>query len=383
MDYISLEQAYDFGVIPKKGLCIVKGKGTKVWDDKGKEYIDCMSGVSSMNAGHCHPAIVQAIRAQSEKLIHAYGGLYNDTRALYFEKLASVTPEGMKKIFFCNSGTESIEGALKIARGVSGKTEIIAMQNAFHGRTFGSMSATWNSKYTKLFEPLVPGFKHVPFNDIAALTEAVTENTAAIILELVQGEGGVHIATKEYAQAIRKLCNEKNILLIVDEIQTGFGRCGSMFVCMQYGITPDIMCLAKSIANGIPMGAIVCKDYLKLPPKTHGTTFGGNPLAAAAAFATLDVIQHEKLAEKARAAGDYFRSQLKAISSSKIREVRGLGLLTGIELTEPAGTYLDKLIDAGILCLLAGDNILRFLPPLAISKEEIDLVVQAMRNILH
>jgi acetylornithine/LysW-gamma-L-lysine aminotransferase len=306
---------------------------------------------------------------------------YNPVRARLAEKLISLSPQGLKRVFFCNSGAEAVEGALKFARASTGKREIIAAMRGFHGKTFGALAATWGEEYQKPFAPMMPGLKHVPFNNFQKLSEAVNEETAAVILELVQGEGGVRVGDKSYFRQVRELCNQKGILLILDEVQTGFGRTGTLFACEQF-VEPDMLCVAKSLAGGIPMGAVLCSDAVHVPVKSHTSTFGGNPLACAAALASLEVIEREGLPEKARTLGEYFLGKLRAIKSERIREVRGLGLMIGIELKEKAGPYVQRLMDNGVIVLLAGATVIRLLPPLVITREEIDRVLTALKEVL-
>jgi acetylornithine/LysW-gamma-L-lysine aminotransferase len=251
----------------------------------------------------------------------------------------------------------------------------------FHGKTMGALAATWGPEYQKPFAPMLPGLKHVPYNNLTKLEAAVGDKTAAILLEVIQGEGGVRIGDKEYFQKVRQACDANGVLLIIDEVQTGFGRTGTMFACEQF-VEPDMLCLAKSLAGGIPMGAVLCNDRIKVPVKSHTSTFGGNPTACAAALASVDVIEKEGLVEKSKTLGEYFLKKIGDLKSSKIREVRGLGLMLGIELKEKAGPYVQKLMEKGVIVLLAGATVIRLLPPLVITKEEIDTVVQALKETL-
>jgi len=297
------------------------------------------------------------------------------------ERLISLSPQGLKRVFYCNSGAEAIEGAIKFAQATTGKTEIIAAMRGFHGKTFGALAATWGEEYRKPFIPMMPGTKHVPFNNFEKLSEVVSEETAAIPLEPVQGEGGVRVGDKPYFEKVRRLCRERGILLILDEVQTDFGRTGTLFACEQF-VEPDMLCVAKSLAGGIFMGAVLCSNVIRVPVKSHTSTFGGNPLACAAALVSLEIIVRERLPERAKELGEYFLNGLRAIQSDKIREVRGLGLMLGIELKEKAGPYVQKLMDRGILVLLAGPTVIRLLPPLIITAEEIDRVLSVMKEAL-
>jgi LysW-gamma-L-lysine/LysW-L-ornithine aminotransferase len=376
-----LEDRYELPVYPRRDVVLVRGKGARLYDDQGREYIDCASNVGVSNIGHGNEEVARAIYEQYLTLGNCYGMFYNPVRARLAERLVSLSPPKLKRVFFCNSGTEAVEGALKFARASTGKGEIIAAMRGFHGKTFGALAATWGEEYQKPFVPMMPGLKHVPFNNFQKLAEAVSGETAAIILELVQGEGGVRVGDKACFKQVRELCDQKGILLIFDEVQTGFGRTGTLFACEQF-VEPDLLCVAKSLAGGIPMGAVLCSDVIKVPMKSHTSTFGGNPLACAAALATLEIIERENLPERARTLGQYFMEELRAIKSEKIREVRGLGLMVGIELKEKAGPCVQHLMEKGVIVLLAGATVIRLLPPLIISREEIDRVLAAMKEVL-
>lgn len=381
-DLKELERTYEFNVYAKRDLVLVRGKGARVWDSDGKEYIDCIAGHGIANIGHCNDQVVAAIEQQARRLLSCSVTIYNDTRARFLEKLFSITPKNLKRAFLCNSGTEAIEGAIKFARFTTGKKEFITAMRGFHGRTMGALSATFNPEYRKEFEPLVPGFKYVPFNNFEKLKEAVTENTAGVILEIVQGEGGIHVGSRDYFTQVRQLCDEKNLLLIIDEVQTGFCRTGKMFACNYFDLDPDILCLAKSIAGGVPMGAIVCSEKIRPPVGKHGSTFGGNPLACAAGIAAIDFMVTTGLAEQAREKGEAFVGRLKQQNFANVREMRHLGLMVGIELKEKAQPYLVKLMERGVLAMPAGATVLRFLPPLTISNEELAIVADQVSAVL-
>ncbi|PIN81009.1 aspartate aminotransferase family protein [Candidatus Woesearchaeota archaeon CG10_big_fil_rev_8_21_14_0_10_30_7] len=382
MNTKELEQKYEFDVYPKRDIIIIKGENAKVWDDRGKEYIDCVAGHGVVNIGHCNPKIIEAITEQSKKLITCSGIFYNDIRAKLLEKLINIAPENLTRAFLCNSGAESIEAAIKFARFTTKKTKFVCAMRGFHGRTLGALTATHNPKYKEDFEPLIPGFHHVPFNNFEKLKEQINENTAGVILEIVQGEGGVNIAKQEYLTQVKQLCTEKNILLIIDEIQTGFCRTGKMFACQNFNIQPDIMCLAKAIAGGIPMGAVLCSENIEVPLGRHGTTFGGNPLSCATAIATIEFMLENDLAEQARIKGDYFVNKLAQHNLDKIREIKQSGLMIGLELKEKAQQFLVKLMEKGVLALPAGPLVIRLLPPLTISYEELDFVVEKIVEVL-
>src|SRR5687767_1825646 len=340
---IEIENKHTSGVYAKQALTIVRGQGASLFDVDGVEYIDCSSGHGVANLGHAHPKIEEALYKQACTLVTLFETFPNDKRAELMEKITSLV-DRLDRVFFCNSGTESVEAALKFARISTGRKNIVAAMRAFHGRTYGSLSATFNKKYREGFEPLVPGFSHVPYNNIEALDKAVTEETAAIILEVVQGEGGVYPASAEYIQAARRICDARGALLIVDEIQTGFGRTGKMFAIEHYGVTPDLLTCAKSLAGGVPMGAVLIgKNVKNITSGVHGSTFGGNPLSCAAANAALDVIKEEDLPGQSAAKGKYLMDKLKKIESPNIREVRGLGLMVGIEMKQKVAPYIKTL----------------------------------------
>ena len=381
-EIIDIETNHGAGVYAKQELVIVRGQGASLFDVDGNEYIDCTSGHGVANLGHAHPKVAAAIAEQASTLITLFESYPNDKRAALMKKMASLVP-GLERVFFCNSGAEAVEAALKFARISTGRTNIVATMRAFHGRTFGSLSATFNKKHRDGFEPLVPGFSHVPYNNIDALASIVDDNTAAVILEVIQGEGGVYPANIEYIQAARRICDEKGALLIIDEVQSGFGRTGKLFAIEHFGVTPDLLCCAKSLAGGVPMGALLISEkVVNLTPGAHGTTFGGNPLSCAAALAALTAIEEENLAKQAEEKGAYLKGELEEINSPLIREIRGMGLMIGIELKQKVAPYLKALQDHNIIALNAGMTVLRLLPPLVISYEQIDQVVVAITDVL-
>jgi len=381
MNTKELEQQYELPVYPRRDIVLVSGKQARLFDDQGNEYIDCAANVGVSNIGHGHETVAKAVYEQYLALGNCYSMFYNPVRARLAEKLAALAPGNLNRVFFCNSGAEANEAALKFARASTGKPEIVACMRGFHGKTMGALAATWGPEYQKPFAPMMPGIKHVPYNNFDKLEAAVGERTAAVLLEPVQGEGGVRVGDREYFQKVRSLCDERNILLIMDEVQTGFGRTGTMFACEQFA-TPDLLCLAKSLAGGLPMGAVLCNDRVNVPLKSHTSTFGGNPTACAAALASIQVIESENLVANAKTLGAYFQEQLRGLRSEKIREVRGLGLMIGIELKEKAGPYVQKLMEKHVIALLAGATVIRLLPPLVISREQIDAVVAALSEIL-
>ncbi|RMD90326.1 MAG: aspartate aminotransferase family protein [Calditrichaeota bacterium] len=377
-DYLELEKRYELGVYPKREIVLVRGKDARVWDHTGKEYIDCVAGNGVANIGHCNEAVIKALTDQAQRLITCSNIFYNDTRARLLEKLIAITPANLTRAFLCNSGAESIEAAIKFARYTTRKSEIICAMRAFHGRTLGALSATFKPKYREGFEPLVPGFHHVPFNNFEKLIAKINEQTAAVLLEIVQGEGGVNIGKAEYFQKVQDLCQKNGILLIIDEVQTGFCRTGKVFACNHFDLKPNLLCVAKAMAGGIPMGAVLCDETIDLPVGKHGSTFGGNPLACAAAIATIDFMIANHLDQQAAKKGDYLVTQLQKHDLKKVREIRHLGLMIGIELREKVKPYIMKLLELGVLVLPAGTTVLRLLPPLTISFEELDLVVRAI-----
>jgi acetylornithine/LysW-gamma-L-lysine aminotransferase len=382
-DVIDLETAHTSGVYPKRPLAIVRGQGAHLWDADGREYIDCVGGQGAANLGHAHPRIAAALQEQSACLISCPEIFYNDRRAELLARLSTVAPEGLDHIFLCNSGAEAVEAAIKFARLSTGRARIVAAMRGFHGRTMGALSATWNREYRAPFEPLVPGFSHVPYNDLAALQKAVTEETAAVLLEAVQGEGGVHPAEPGYLAGAGALCHERGALLILDEVQTGCGRTGKFFACQHYGVAPDILAMAKSMAGGLPMGACLLGPRAGTPAvSSHGSTFGGNPLACAAALAALDVIETEDLPGRAARLGAHAMERLQTLRSPLVRQVRGLGLLIGIELKIKVTPVLQRLQARGVLALPAGASVLRLLPPLVISQDDLDQAIEAIAGVL-
>lgn len=381
-EILEIELQHSAGTYAKQPLVIVRGQGASLYDAEGKEYLDCSSGHGVANLGHAHPKVAEAIYKQASRLITLFETFPNDKRAELMKKITSLV-DGLDRVFLCNSGTESIEAALKFARISTGRKNIVAAMRAFHGRTYGSLSATFNKKYREGFEPLVPGFCHVAFNNIEALDKVVNEETAAIILEVVQGEGGVYPALAEYIQAARRICDERGALLIVDEIQSGFGRTGKMFAIEHFDVVPDLLCCAKSLAGGVPMGAVLIGRKVKnLTPGVHGSTFGGNPLSCAAAVAALGVMEEEDLPRQALVKGAYLMDQLKRIESPHIREVRGMGLMIGIELKQKVASHIKTLQEKRIIVLNAGMTVIRLLPPLVISYQQLDHLVDVLTEVL-
>jgi acetylornithine/LysW-gamma-L-lysine aminotransferase len=381
-EILDIETIHSAGTYAKQPLVIVRGKGASLFDANGVEYLDCSSGHGVANLGHAHPKIAEALYQQANTLITLFETFPNDQRARLMEKITKLIP-GLDRVFLCNSGTEAVEASFKFARLSTGRKNIVAAMRAFHGRTYGSLSATFNKKYREGFEPLVPGFSHVAYNNIEALEKAVNDETSAVILEVVQGEGGVYPAKGEYLRAVRRLCDERDVLLIIDEIQSGFGRTGRMFAVQHYGVIPDLLVCAKSLAGGVPMGAVLIgHDIKNLTPGVHGSTFGGNPLACAAAVAALNVIEEENLPRQAQVKGAYLLDKLRLIESPNIREVRGMGLMVGIEMKQKVAPYIKALQERNIIALNAGMTVIRLLPPLVISYQQIDHLVNVLTDVL-
>jgi acetylornithine/LysW-gamma-L-lysine aminotransferase len=381
---VTAEDAHTSGAYPKRPIVLVRGKGARVWDADGREYIDCVAGHGVASLGHCHPAVTAAIREQAATFVTCSEVFYNDQRAALLAELTTHTPGDLNRVFLCNSGAESIEGAIKIARLLTGRPGVVATMRGFHGRTLGALSATWNEKYRKPFIPLVPEFDHVPFNDLEAMAGAITDNTAAVLVEIVQGEGGVRPGDADYFQGLRRLCDEWGALLIADEVQSGMGRTGRWFACEHVGLVPDLLCLGKALGGGVPMGAVVWREELgTLPAGVHGSTFGGNPLACAASRAVLRVLAEDDLPARAARLGEELMTRLRAIQSSLVREVRGWGLMVGIELRQRVTPFLRALMDQGVLALPAGPTVLRLLPPLVIEEAELEAVVEAIGRVMN
>ena len=380
MSIRATERRFAFEVFPKRDLAIVRGDGARVYDESGRAYIDCVAGVGVASVGHANPDVARAIGEQARVLITCPGIFYNDVRARLLEKLVSITPPGVSRAFLCNSGTEANEAAIKLAMHATGRHGFVCAMRGFHGRTMGALSAT--HKHRDAYLPLLDGFAFVPFNNVDRLRAAVNASTAAVIVEIVQGEGGVRLGDAAYFAAARQLCDEHGALLIVDEVQTGFCRTGRFFACEHHGVRPDILCLAKAMAGGVPMGAVVVGDSVAAEVGMHGSTFGGNPLACAAALATIEVMQRDGLAEQARAKGARFADAFARREVSKVRAVRQIGLMIGIELRERARPHIEALVDRGVLALPAGPTVIRLLPPLVIEDEALEEVAARLHEVL-
>ena len=385
--WLDIENKYDSGIYTKHQVVMVRGQGATVWDDQGRSYIDCVVGYGVATLGHSHPDVVKAIKDQADKLIVMPQSIPNDKRAEFLQELVSVLPDGLERVFLCNSGTEAMEAAKKFAITGTGRHHFVSMKRGFSGRSLGALAFTWEPKYREPFGDAVDNrnVDFITYGDLEQLRAAVTEETAAVIMEPVQGEGGVRPASIEFLQEARRITKEKGALLILDEIQTGFCRTGKMFACEHSGVTPDGMTLAKAMAGGVPIGAFAMTQEVaqKMPGGGHGTTFGGNPLSMAAGTAAIRAMKREGLAEQAREKGAYMMDRLRAINSGKIREVRGLGLMIGVELKEKSAPYIHALEhDEGVLALAATPLVVRFLPPATITREQIDQVVAAFERVL-
>jgi acetylornithine/LysW-gamma-L-lysine aminotransferase len=365
---------------------IAKGKGTKVWDTAGKEYIDCMGGYGVALVGHCNDRVVNALKKQADILITAHMSTYNDTRLRFMEKIASVAPPSLNKIFFANSGAESVEAALKFARKYTGRHGVIAMNGGYHGKTFGALSVTYSEKYRKSFMPLLDGVKFVPYSDPSLLEAVIDDTIGSVILEPIQGETGIIVPPDDFLPKIREICDRRNLVLIFDEIQSGLGRTGKMWAGQNWNTTPDIMCLAKGIAGGIPMGLVLAKpeimDAMKLGE--HSSTFGGSPIACAAGTATIEALTDDKLIENASKMGVHFKEGLTRLQEKHkiVRQVRGIGMMLGVELRFDVKEILFDGIRHGLLILYSGRNILRLLPPLVMDETTVSRVVDIIDIIL-
>lgn len=388
---MALSEQYIANTYARYPILLVRGKGTRVWDLEGEEYLDFVSGLAVCNLGHCHPKVVKAIQDQAEKLIHVSNFYYIEPQI----QLASLLCKHSfaDKVFFCNSGAEANEGAMKLARKYAkekiskDRHEIITMERSFHGRTLATLTATGQEKFHKGYEPLMPGFKYVPFNDIRAVKNAIDSKTCAVMLEPIQGEGGVNCPSEGYLKALREICDEKGLLLIFDEVQVGMGRTGKLFAYEHDGVEPDMLTLAKSLAGGVPIGALIIKKGIadSFKPGDHASTFGGNPLATAAGVAALTAILEEGMLENCQKMGDYFLSQLEEIKGKFpfVKEVRGKGLILGMELKIDGSSIVNEMLKKKILINCTMGNVLRFLPPLIVTKEEIDRVVKTLEEVFN
>lgn len=382
IDIQERQAQYELDVYGKRGPSLVRGEGAYLWDDAGRRYTDLMAGIGVAALGHAHPRLVQAVTEQVGRLMSCPGAFANDQKAAYLQRLAAVTPGDLNRIFLCNSGTEAVEAALKFARIHTGRDGIIATKRAFHGRTYGAASIGGTPKHTQGCGPLLPECRHIAYNDIWALEEAVDENTAAVVLEVIQGEGGVRPATTNYLRAARRICDRHGALLIFDEVQTGFCRTGRWFASQHHDVEPDMLCLAKAIAGGFPMGAVAVSEDIEAPLGRHGSTFGGNPLACAAALAVIDEMERENLAARAAMLGGHAMERLSRADCRLVREIRGQGLMIGLELRAKVRPILQQLQERGIIALPAGPLVLRLLPPLTIEQNTLDRALDVVIDVL-
>ncbi|MEA3559618.1 MAG: aspartate aminotransferase family protein [Candidatus Thermoplasmatota archaeon] len=381
---MEMEKKYHFQIYNRVPVTLVRGKGTMVYDTNGKGYLDMLGGIAVNALGHGHPDVIEAIRRQSEKIIHCTNIYYIEPQV----RLAKLLVDGsdLDRVFFCNSGTEAVEGALKLARkwgnmkGKGGK--VISMEGSFHGRTLGSLMATGQMKYREDLSPLPDGFAIIPFNDLDSVKGAIDDDTCAILIEPVQGEGGVKVADKEYLEGLRKLCDDNDILLIFDEIQCGMGRIGQLFAYQEYGVVPDVITLAKALGAGFPIGAILAKDDVAsaFKPGDHGTTFGGNPLATAVSAEVVSILSEEAFLRNVRENGIYFRSQIREALKGMdvVDHIRGKGLMVGIVLKKNGKEVVNRMFEKGVLSNCTADTVIRLLPPLNVKVDEIDTTVRIL-----
>jgi acetylornithine/N-succinyldiaminopimelate aminotransferase len=381
--------AYARYVIPSYGrtpLVLVRGRGSWLWDSEGKKYLDFFPGYAVSGLGHCHPMVVRAVVEQARQLLHVPNTYYNPQQGRLAELIVEHAFPG--KCFFCNSGAEANEAAMKLARKAGqkrGRYEIISMLNSFHGRTLATVTATGQTKYQEGFGPLLPGIRHVPFGDIGALARAVSEKTCAVMIEPIQGEGGIVVAPPEYFVALRRLCDERGILLIMDEVQTGMGRTGEYFAYQHVGVTPDIMTLAKTLGGGVAIGAMLAATRYAdiLQPGTHASTFGGNPLACAAGIATFEAIEKEQILKNVRRMGRYLRGRMERLAARYpfIKEVRGEGLMMGMRLAIDGTMVVAECLKRGMLTNSTGDNVLRFMPAMTVKKQEMERAIRIVDEV--
>ncbi len=389
MDWVEKDKKYIMNTYPRHPIVVTKAKGYKVWDEKGKEYIDLFAGISVCNLGHCHPEVIKAVEAQIYRLFHISNLYYTIPQIELAELL--VKHSFADKVFFCNSGAEANEGAIKLARKWGKqfsppKYKIITLEGSFHGRTLGTIAATGQEKVKKGFEPLVPGFVHVPFDDIKAIEAAIDKETCAVMVEPIQGEGGVRIPSAHYLERIRRICDEENLLLIFDEVQTGMGRTGYLFAYEHEDVRPDILTLAKSLANGLPIGAILARKEVAEAFKvgSHGSTFGGNPVSCAAAKAVMKVLTETEILEYTRQLGNFLKEKLEKLKERHeiIKEIRIRGLMVGVELEKKAAPIVEACLEEGFLINAVQEKVLRFLPPLIIEREALAAFIEVLDGIL-
>ncbi|MDQ5985691.1 MAG: Acetylornithine aminotransferase [Syntrophus sp. SKADARSKE-3] len=389
-DLIALSDKYIMGTYKRFPVVLTKGQGTKVWDSDGKEYLDFVAGIAVCSLGHSNPKVVAAIKDQANTLTHVSNLYYIGAQIKYASLLVPKTFGD--KVFFCNSGAEANEAAIKLARKYGNenmsvkRNEIITMKSSFHGRTLATITATGQEKFQKGFEPLPEGFRYIPFNDLDSLKTAITDKTCAVMLEPIQVEGGIRVPDNEYLAGVRKICDDHDLLMILDEVQVGMGRTGRLFAYEHDSVKPDIMTLAKAIGNGFPMGAMVATDRVAsiFEPGSHASTFGGNPLAMSAAYAVLEIMLEEGFLENVERVGRYFKDHLTELQAKHgmIVDVRGKGLILGVEMDREVAGIIRECLDRGLLVASAGPNVLRFVPPLTVTENEIDQALQILDGIL-
>jgi acetylornithine/N-succinyldiaminopimelate aminotransferase len=388
-ELIALSGRYIMSTYKPLPVVLTRGLGVHVWDNDGKSYLDLVGGIAVCALGHSHPRVVAAVKKQAETLTHISNLYYIENQILLARLL--VENSSLEKVFFCNSGAEANEAAIKLARKyahekMGGKYELLSMRDSFHGRTLATVTATGQERFQEGFAPLPDGFRYAPYNDLAALEEAVTEQTCGVLVEPIQGEAGVVIPAPGYLKGIRRICDNKGILMIVDEIQTGMGRTGTLFACEQEEVVPDMITLAKALGNGLPIGALLASERVAAAfvPGNHGSTFGGNPLATAAAIATLETIFEEGILDNCRRVGDYFVARLDELKkkTERIREIRGRGLMIGIEMTLPGAAFVTKCMEKGLLINCTNGNVLRFVPPLILTKADVDKAMGVLEEVL-
>lgn len=381
------EDDYTGNLYQKFPVMVRRGQGALVWDEDGNEYIDMMGGYGVAIVGHCNERVVSAVKKQLDDIITVHSSLYNKTREAFLDTLSSAAPDGLHGIHLNNSGAESVEAALKFARKYTSKPGVVAMRGSYHGKSMGALSVTFNPKYRKPFAPLLQDVSFAKFGDIASLNDSITPDTGMVIIEPVQGESGIHVSPDGFLQDVRRICDENNILLVFDEVQAGLGRTGKMWAGSHWGVTPDIMCIAKGMAGGVPMGATLAKPEILgcISKGEHSSTFGGNPLSCAAGIATLDALTKDGLVTNADMVGSYIMDSVRAMQKNHpiIRDVRGLGLMIGVEMRFEVRNILHELIKKGVLMLYSGRNVLRMLPPLVLSKEQADTVICKLDEVMY
>jgi acetylornithine/N-succinyldiaminopimelate aminotransferase len=388
-EWIALSDRYLMATYKRFPILLSRGLGVHLWDNDGKSYLDLVGGIAVCALGHSHPRVVAAIKKQVELLTHV-SNLYHIENQIHLARLL-VENSCMDKVFFCNSGAEANEAAIKLARKfasekMKGKFELITMLDSFHGRTLATVTATGQDRFHKGYEPLPAGFRYIPYNDLSALEAAITDQTCGVMVEPILGEGGVVIPSPGYLQGVRKICDDRGLLMIADEVQTGIGRTGSLFACEQEEVVPDMITLAKALGNGFPIGALLASDRVAeaFVPGSHGSTFGGNPLATAAAISVLETLLDEEILENCSRVGEYFLMRLAEMKekSTRIREVRGRGLIIAVELTIPGADIVNECMQRGLLINCTNNNVLRFVPPLILTKLDVDKAVGILAEVL-